>query len=85
MNNRNIGVRIILTKIANLALFLMIIVTRNSNPMAAYPLADSPEDVLNDRLLNSQLTGGDLGYPEEQQNGNSIFDDVSCYHLFINV
>ena len=86
MINRNIGVRIISTNTGKLALFL-IILTSNSNPMVAYPLADSQEngDVLNDLLLYSQLRGEGLRYPEEQQNGYSIFDDVSCYHQFINV
>ena len=81
MTNRNIGVRIISTNTAKLALFL-IILTSNSNPMVAYPLADSQEngDVLNDLLLYNQLRGESLRYPDEQQIGHSIFDDVSCYH-----
>ena len=86
MINRNIGVRIISTNTAKLALFL-IILSRNSNSMVAYPLADSQEngDVLNDLLLYSQLRGEGMRYPEEQQDEKTIFDDVSCYHQFIYV
>ena len=86
MINKNIGVRIFSTNIAKLALFL-IILSRNSNSMVAYPLADSQEngDVLNDLLLYSQLRGEGMRYPEEQQDEKTIFDDVSCYHQFIYV
>ena len=86
MINRNIGVRIISTNTAKLALFL-IILSRNSNSMVAHPLADSHEndDVLNDLLLYSQLRGEGMRYPKEQQDEKTIFDDVSCYHQFINV
>ena len=86
MINRNIGVRIISTNTAKLALFL-IILSRNSNSMVAHPLADSHEngDVLNDLLLYSQLRGEGMRYPEEQQDEKTIFDDVSCYHQFIYV
>ena len=86
MINRNIGVRIISTNTAKLALFL-IILSRNSNSLIASPLADSQEngDVLNDLLLYSQLRGAGMRYPEEQLNEYTIIDDVSCYHQFIYV